>query len=209
MYMDKINRILIILDEMYPDNNGDLNYDSIFQLIVAVTLSAQTTDIAVNKATISLFKKYPTENELAKADIKEVKQMIKTIGLYNNKSKNIIEMAKILVENNGIIEPNLDFLTKLPGVGRKTANVVLSEGFKIPRIAVDTHVFRVAHRLGLSDANNTLGTEKDLMDLIDEKKWGQAHLRLLRFGRYFCKAQKPNCLECPFIDICIYNKKNI
>ncbi len=207
--MDKINRILRKLDEMYPENKGDLNYNSIFQLIVAVTLSAQTTDIAVNKATVELFNKYPTETELAVADISHVKQMIKTIGLYNNKSKNIIEMAKILVENNGEIEPTLEFLIKLPGVGRKTANVVLSEGFKIPRIAVDTHVFRVAHRLGLSKAKDTLGTERDLMNLIDEKLWGLAHLRLLRFGRYFCKAQKPNCKECSFQEICIYDKKNI
>lgn len=207
--MDKINRILNKLDEMYPNNKGDLNYNSIFQLIVAVSLSAQTTDIAVNKATVELFSKYPTENELAVANINDVKQMIKTIGLYNNKSKNIIEMAKILVFNEGIIEPTLEFLTTLPGVGRKTANVVLSEGFKIPRIAVDTHVFRVASRLGLSSSKNTLGTERDLMKLIEENKWGKAHLRLLRFGRYFCKAQNPNCKKCPFIDICIYDNKNI
>ncbi|MDD5183589.1 MAG: endonuclease III, partial [Bacilli bacterium] len=107
------------------------------------------------------------------------------------------------------IEPNLEFLTNLPGVGRKTANVVLSEGFKIPRIAVDTHVFRVSRRLGLSNSNNVLKVEEDLMNLIDEKMWGKAHLRLLRFGRYFCKSVKPNCSECPFQDICVYDNKNI
>ncbi|MDY0363410.1 MAG: endonuclease III [Bacilli bacterium] len=207
--MEKIDRIINKLNEMYPDNKGDLHYSSIFQLIVAVTLSAQTTDIAVNKATIELFKKYPTEKELAVANINDVKEMIKTIGLYNNKAKNIIEMARILVNNEGIIEPNLEFLTNLPGVGRKTANVVLSEGFKIPRIAVDTHVFRVSRRLGLSNSNNVLKVEEDLMNLIDEKMWGKAHLRLLRFGRYFCKSVKPNCSECPFQDICVYDNKNI
>ncbi|MFA5749346.1 MAG: endonuclease III [Bacilli bacterium] len=206
--MEKIDRIINKLNEMYPDNKGDLHYSSIFQLIVAVTLSAQTTDIAVNKATIELFKKYPTEKELAVANINDVKEMIKTIGLYNNKAKNIIEMARILVNNEGIIEPNLEFLTNLPGVGRKTANVVLSEGFKIPRIAVDTHVFRVSRRLGLSNSNNVLKVEEDLMNLIDEKMWGKAHLRLLRFGRYFCKSVKPNCSECPFQDICVYDNKN-
>ncbi|MFA5219536.1 MAG: endonuclease III [Bacilli bacterium] len=207
--MEKIDRIINKLNEMYPDNKGDLHYSSIFQLIVAVTLSAQTTDIAVNKATIELFKKYPTEKELAVANINDVKEMIKTIGLYNNKAKNIIEMARILVNNEGVIEPNLEFLTNLPGVGRKTANVVLSEGFKIPRIAVDTHVFRVSRRLGLSNSNNVLKVEEDLMNLIDEKMWGKAHLRLLRFGRYFCKSVKPNCSECPFQDICVYDNKNI
>lgn len=207
--MEKIDRIINKLNEMYPDNKGDLHYSSIFQLIVAVTLSAQTTDIAVNKATIELFKKYPTEKELAVANINDVKEMIKTIGLYNNKAKNIIEMARILVNNEGIIEPNLEFLTNLPGVGRKTANVVLSEGFKIPRIAVDTHVFRVSRRLGLSNSNNVLKVEEDLMNLIDEKMWGKAHLRLLRFGRYFCKSVNPNCSECPFQDICVYDNKNI
>ena len=207
--MEKIDRIINKLNEMYPDNKGDLHYSSIFQLIVAVTLSAQTTDITVNKATIELFKKYPTEKELAVANINDVKEMIKTIGLYNNKAKNIIEMARILVNNEGIIEPNLEFLTNLPGVGRKTANVVLSEGFKIPRIAVDTHVFRVSRRLGLSNSNNVLKVEEDLMNLIDEKMWGKAHLRLLRFGRYFCKSFKPNCSECPFQDICVYDNKNI
>lgn len=207
--MDKINRVLNVLGKMYPETKGDLDYNSIFQLIVAVTLSAQTTDIAVNKATIELFKKYPTEKELAIADVDDVKDLIKTIGLYNNKAKNIISMAQILVNNEGIIEPNLEFLMMLPGVGRKTANVVLSEGFKIPRIAVDTHVFRVAQRLGFSSAKDPIGTEHDLMRIIQEDKWGIAHLRLLRFGRYFCKAQKPNCKECLFQDICIYDKKNL
>lgn len=170
--MEKIDYICDALGELFPNNKGDLEYGSVFQLLVAVILSAQTTDIAVNNVTKELFKKYPNAKSLAKADIEDVKEIIKTIGLYNTKAKNIIEASKIILENNNVIEPDIKWLMGLPGVGRKTANVVLSEGFKIPRIAVDTHVFRVARRLELSKAETTLGVEEDLMKILDQKNGG-------------------------------------
>ena len=205
--MEKIDYICDALGELFPNNKGDLEYGSVFQLLVAVILSAQTTDIAVNNVTKELFKRYPDAKSLAKANIEDVKEIIKTIGLYNTKAKNIIEASKIILENNNVIEPDLKWLMSLPGVGRKTANVVLSEGFKIPRIAVDTHVFRVARRLELSSAETTIGVEEDLMKILDQKKWGIAHLRLLRFGRYICRARGPLCEKCPFFHFCTSEDK--
>lgn len=196
--MLKVDKIIETLGLMYPDRQGELLYRNIFELIVAVVLSAQTTDAAVNKITPLLFDKFPTYVELANASIAEVEEIIKHIGLYKVKAQNIIKLSKIILERNGDIPADFDFLISLPGVGRKTANVVLSEGFHIPRIAVDTHVFRVSNRLGIANSDNVLNTELQLMEQIEESIWGVAHIRLLLFGRYFCTAKKPNCLHCPF-----------
>ena len=164
--LKKENRIYNTLDEMFPNAKCELNYTNAFELLIAVLLSAQTTDVSVNKVTTELFKKYPNPESLANANSDDVKEIIKPIGLANNKSKNIINLCKkLVVEKNGIIPCDYYYLITLPGVGRKTANVILSEWFKIPRIAVDTHVLRVSNRLGLTDSSDVLEAEEDLMKL--------------------------------------------
>lgn len=202
MEKNEANRIFEILSEMFPNAHCELIYNNLFELLVATILSAQTTDIKVNKVTSVLFSKYPNPFALQFADICDVEKIIKPLGLYKNKAINIINLSKILAsEYQGVVPNNYDILIKLPGVGRKTANVVLSEGFDIPRIAVDTHVLRVSNRLGLSLKNNPNDVEEDLMNLFDKKIWKDVHLKLLFFGRYFCKAKNPNCDEC-------FNKSN-
>lgn len=198
-----------ILDQIYimfPDAGCELVYHNIFELCVATILSAQTTDKSVNKVTPRLFEKYPTPFELAKADQIEVLNIIKTIGLSTTKSKNIIAFSKKLVEEyNGIVPNNFDLLITFPGIGRKTANVVLTEGFKIPRVPVDTHVERVSKRLGIVNQDDSVLTvELKLMELIEEKKWHLAHHLLLFFGRYHCLAKNPKCTNCPLKHFCIY-----
>ena len=203
--MDKktVNSILDKLEEAYPDADCALNHDNVFELIVAVALSAQTTDKSVNKVTPELFKAYPDANALAKAEQSDVEEYIKKIGMYRTKSKNIINMAKSLVEDyDGLVPQNFDALTKLSGVGRKTANVVLSVGFGEPHIAVDTHVFRVANRIGICEEKNELATEKALMKAIPKDRWSKAHHLLIFHGRQCCNARKPNCEECPIESMC-------
>lgn len=209
---EELKDILVEIEKMFPDAGCELVYHNVFELLIAVMLSAQTTDKSVNIVTPVLFEKYPTAIALANADILEVKEIIKRIGLYSNKSKNIIAASKVLVEKyNGIVPSDLIKLMELPGVGRKTANVVLSEGFKIPRIAVDTHVERVCKRLGISNYDDSvLEVEMRLMELIDESKWHRSHHLLLFFGRYFCLAKKPNCENCFYKKSCtFYNDKNL
>ncbi len=194
---------------MYPVVKCELDYKDLYELLIAVVLSAQTTDKAVNKVTPGLFSKYPTVFDLAKAEFSDVKELIKTIGLANTKAKNIIALAKLLVENhNGEVPNDYDALVSLPGVGRKTANVVLGEGFRIPTIPVDTHVNRVSNRLNLANSKDPLKVEQSLMELYDPQDWYDLHLRLIHFGRYFCKAKNPECDKCPFQDICQYYTKN-
>ena len=183
--------VLDILEKEFPTPESELNYGTKFQLLIAVILSAQTTDIAVNKATPDLFKAYPDARSLAKADKEEVMEYIKTIGLYKNKSKFIIGTAKKIVEDfDGKVPSTRKELMTLPGVGRKTANVVLIEGFGIPAIPVDTHVSRVAKRFGWADeGDSVLKIEKKLMDKIPESRWGDAHHQILLFGRYHSTAR--------------------
>ncbi len=205
---NQVNEILFELEKLFPDAKCELNYNNIYELCIAVMLSAQTTDKKVNNITPTLFAEYPSVKELKNALQQDVERIIRPLGLSNNKSKNIISFAKIIDEKyNGIIPNDFDTLVTLPGIGRKTANVVLSEGFKVMRIAVDTHVERVSKRLGLSNLNSSvLQVEKDLMNLIPEYNWHKGHHLLLFFGRYFCKSQNPNCKECPFINQCTYKK---
>lgn len=201
------NDVLEILTSMYPNARCELNYQTKFQLLISVVLSAQTTDILVNKVTKVLFSKYPKINDLAEADEDSVKEIIKIIGLANTKAKNIIALAKKLMADGHQEIPNdYDYLITLPGVGRKTANVFLAEGFHVPKIAVDTHVLRVSNRLGFVDSSDPVVVEQKLMELYPQELWHQVHLKLLFFGRYFCKARNPQCEHCPLISICQYKK---
>lgn len=204
---EDIKIILDKLEEMYPDAECALVHDNVFQLIVAVALSAQTTDKSVNLITPALFEKYKTPEELANADISDVEELIRRIGMYKTKAKNIVGMAKALVLNHGGVVPDdYDSLVALPGVGRKTANVVLSVGFGHQRIAVDTHVFRVANRIGLVSEKDVLKTEYALMDRIPEKRWSRTHHSLIFHGRQCCDARKPKCEECGINEYCEFCK---
>ncbi len=206
-FMEKSNRILNTVREMFPNAYCELNYNNLFELLVAVCLSAQTTDKRVNEVTVDLFEKYPTPQLLANAKYDNVYEIIHTLGLAKSKTNNIIQLSKMLIEKyNGVVPNTREELETLPGVGRKTANAVLMEGFKIPAIAVDTHVGRVSQRLGLSNSDNVKIIEQDLMNLYDEKDWYFVHHGLLFFGRYFCLSQKPKCVECKLKDICNYKK---
>lgn len=202
----EIKTVLDRLEEEYPQAECALDFKNKFELLLAVALSAQTTDVSVNKVTPRLFEDYKTPEMLAEADPKEIEPYLKTIGMYRTKSKNIVNMAKMLVEDfNSRVPGRYEDLVKLPGVGRKTANVVLSVGFGVPRIAVDTHVFRLANRIGLSQAKDVLKTELDLMDKIPEKRWSMTHHSLIFHGRQCCSARNPACDRCVIEDIC---KKN-
>lgn len=183
--------VLDILACLYPDPSSELDYGSRFQLLIAVILSAQTTDISVNKVTPALFKAYPTPYEMEKVGQEEMMEYLKTIGLYKNKSKFIIETSKKLVKDfKGQVPKTREELMTLPGVGRKTANVVMAEGFDIPAIGVDTHVSRVSKRLGWAlESDSVMEVEKKLMDIIPKEKWKLAHHQILLFGRYHSTAR--------------------
>ena len=212
-HMKKISsdEILDQLEIMFPEAHCELIHESTFQLLIAVILSAQTTDASVNKVTPALFEKYPTANELARADLKDVENIIRNIGLYRNKAKNIIACAKELVENyDGEVPSNMKQLTSLSGVGRKTANVVMSVAFDIPAIAVDTHVERISKRLGLAkQQDSVLQVEVKLKRKLNRQRWNRAHHLFIFFGRYFCTAKNPKCSECPFIENCREKNKNL
>lgn len=205
--MEKSNRILQTVKEMFPNASCELNYNNHYELLIAVVLSAQTTDKRVNEVTVELFKKYPTAKELSNANYNDVYNIISVLGLAKAKTNNIINLSKQLIEKyNNIVPNNREQLQSLPGVGRKTANAVLMEGFRIPAIAVDTHVSRVSNRLGLSNSDDVKIIEQDLMNLYDEKDYYFVHHGLLFFGRYHCLAKKPKCEECKLKDICNYQK---
>ena len=198
------------LDELFPNPKCELNYFNDYSLLIAIMLSAQTTDKRVNEVTKVLFNKYGGLYELKKADIIDIEKIIYSLGNYKKKARNVIEIAKILDEEYlGCVPDTSELLEKLPGVGRKTANVFLSEYLNIPAIAVDTHVERVCKRLKLAKNNdNVLTIEKKLMKNIIPNNWGRRHLQLVLFGRYFCKAKKPECLNCKLKEICNYKKEN-
>ena len=206
------SKLRIALDTMYamyPNACCELNYNSNEQLAIAVILSAQTTDISVNKVTPILFETFPSMLDLANADIKDVEETIKTIGLYRNKAKHIKQFAHQLVtEHDGRLPQDEKQLTSLAGVGRKTANVIMAVAFNEPALAVDTHVFRVAHRLGLvTQKANVLRTELQLKRKIPMQEWIDAHHAMLFFGRYHCLARQPKCDQCSLIESCTYNKQ--
>lgn len=200
-----ISEILDILEQSYPDAECALHHQNVFQLIVAVALSAQTTDKSVNQVTPTLFERYPDAETLAEAEVEEVSEYIKRIGMYRTKAKNIVAMAqKLCADFGGQVPDNYDSLISLPGVGRKTANVVLAVGFGQQRIAVDTHVFRVANRIGLADEKDVLKTELSLMERVPEERWSRTHHSLIFHGRQCCDARKPKCDSCPIVSYCEY-----
>lgn len=201
----KTNKELILakLEAEYAGTTTALNYSNPFELLVATILSAQTTDQQVNKITAPLFAKYPTPEALSKLTVEELAEEIKGVGLYRNKAKNILETARILLKDyNGQVPQDREALQSLPGVGRKTANVVLANAFNIPALGVDTHVFRVANRLGLASAKNPREVEEQLMKLIPREKWAQAHHWLIWHGRRVCGARKPDCARCFLNELC-------
>ncbi len=197
---------LDLLGEMYPDAGCELQYHDPYQLLVAVVLSAQTTDKRVNMVTEDLFRVCPGPSEMAAMEESELQERIRSIGMYRTKAANVIKLSRMLMEKyDGAVPAEQDLLEELPGVGRKSANVVLSVAFGQPRIAVDTHVFRVANRIGLVQEKNVLDTEKALMKRIPEPEWTVNHHRLIWHGRRVCAARKPACESCLLDGIC---KKN-
>lgn len=207
---EEIKVILDKLEEQYPEAECALEHIDVFQLIVAVALSAQTTDKSVNQVTPALFARYPDAETLAEADVAEVESYIKRIGMYRTKAKNIVGLASALVKNhNGQVPDDYDALVALPGVGRKTANVVLSVGFGHQRIAVDTHVFRVSNRIGLVHEKDVLKTELALMERIPEERWSRTHHSLIFHGRQCCDARKPDCDHCVINELCDFVKAQV
>lgn len=187
-----------------------LRFTNLYQLCVAVVLSAQTTDNQVNMVTPLLFKKYPDFTSLAKAKIPDVEEIIKPTGFYHNKAKHIVALARTVVQKfNGVVPSTRDELMSLPGVGRKSANVILAMGFGIPAIPVDTHVARVASRIGYAETNKPLLVEKALMKSIPQSNWIAAHLLFIYHGRAVCSARNPKCSVCPIISWCSFENKNL
>ncbi len=207
---DEIKEVLNLLKELYPDAKAELNYTNPFELLIATILSAQCTDVQVNKTTNTLFKELKSPEDYLELSEEELGEKIRSCGFYKTKSKNILATCGLLVDKfNGNVPNTMEDLVTLPGVGRKTANVVLSNAFATPAIAVDTHVFRVSNRIGLANSNNVLDTEKDLMDNIDRDIWSKAHHLLIFHGRRICKARKPLCEKCPLTDYCFFFKTEI
>ncbi|AIE60511.1 endonuclease III [Bacillus methanolicus] len=197
--------------EMFPNAHGELNHSNPFELLIAVLLSAQCTDALVNKVTKDLFKKYKTPEDYLSVPLEELQNDIRSIGLYRNKAKNIQSLCRMLIdEYGGLVPMDRDELMKLPGVGRKTANVVVSVAFGVPAIAVDTHVERVSKRLGICRwKDSVLEVEKTLMRKVPKEEWSITHHRMIFFGRYHCKAQNPKCELCPLLDLCREGKKRM
>ncbi|MBR2861515.1 MAG: endonuclease III [Clostridia bacterium] len=202
-----MNELKIIekLEIMYPDADTELEFSSVYELLVAVMLSAQCTDKRVNTVTRELFKEYSTAEKMITLSQDELEKRIFSCGFYKNKAKNILATSKILVEEfDGKVPGDWNVLQSLPGVGRKTANVVASVGFGIPAIAVDTHVFRVANRIGLTNAKDELNTELQLQAIIPKEKWLKVHHLIIWHGRRCCEARKPKCESCILKDECAY-----
>ncbi|EHL18547.1 endonuclease III [Peptoanaerobacter stomatis] len=205
--MNKYKAIIEILKEMYPDATCELNHNTPYELLVATILSAQSTDKRVNIVTKDLFKVADTPEKMVKLGEEKLKEYIRTIGFFNTKSKNLISMSRDLIQKyNSEVPKTMEELTSLAGVGRKTANVVMSNCFKVPAIAVDTHVFRLAHRLGFSAQEDVYKVEMDLQKKIAKKDWTLAHHMLIFHGRYTCKAKNPLCEECNLKEYCLYYK---
>lgn len=203
-----VEEIFSRLSAANPAPETELVYTNPFTLLVAVVLSAQATDVSVNKATGPLFKIANTPEKMLALGEKKVRDFIKTIGLFNSKAKNVIGLSRILADQYGSKVPcDRDTLQSLPGVGRKTANVVLNVAFGEPTIAVDTHIFRVSNRLGIARGKTPLAVEQKLEKIVPEKYRRHAHHWLILHGRYTCKARKPLCVTCPIADLCAYNAK--
>lgn len=197
-----MKKIVDYLDELIPNPKCELNYNKDYELLIATMLSAQTTDKMVNMVTDILFKKYDNLEKLRNADINDIIEVIKPIGTFNRKASNIINIANNLKKVNDSIPNDREFLESLPGIGRKTTNVVLSILYNEPYIAVDTHVQRVSKRLGITKHDDVLKTEKSLYKFFKGQNFNKLHHQLLLFGRYYCKAKNPQCSNCKLKDIC-------
>jgi endonuclease-3 len=207
----QIEEVLMEMEKMFPDAHCELNHQNPFELTIAVLLSAQCTDVLVNKVTKDLFKKYKQPEDFLAVSLEELEEDIKSIGLYRNKAKHIKKLSHLLMtEYGGVIPKEREQLIRLAGVGRKTANVVMSVAFNIPTIAVDTHVERVSKRLGICRLKDSvLEVEETLMRKIPKNLWSDTHHRLIFFGRYHCKAQSPKCEICPLLHLCREGKKRL
>ncbi|MBF8117611.1 endonuclease III [Bacillus cereus] len=207
----QIRYCLDTMADMYPEAHCELIHENPFELVIAVALSAQCTDALVNKVTKNLFQKYKTPEDYLSVSLEELQQDIRSIGLYRNKAKNIQKLCQMLLDDyNGKVPEDRDELTKLPGVGRKTANVVVSVAYGVPAIAVDTHVERVSKRLAICRwKDSVLEVEKTLMKKVPMDEWGVTHHRMIFFGRYHCKAQRPQCEECRLLEVCREGKKRM
>lgn len=209
---ERAKRLMSVLAEMYPNAECELTHRNNFELVVAVALSAQTTDKAVNKVTPQLFQQFGTPTLLAQAKLEQVEQCIQAIGLYKNKAKNIIALSqRLITEYDGVVPKRIEDLTSLPGVGHKTAEVVRAVGFHIPAFAVDTHVMRIAYRFGLVKKTVTDPTviSQHLKRTFPRASWIQLHHQMIFFGRYHCLSRNPKCQECPLFDICQYENKGV
>lgn len=204
----KAHTVLEALDELFPDAHCELEHADNYQMAVAVVLSAQTTDASVNRVTPALFEQYPDAFALAQADLPDIERCIASLGLYRNKAKAIQGMARGMVERfDGAVPDTMEELVSLPGVGRKCANVIMSECYGLPALAVDTHVSRVSRRLGLAKPEDTLlDVETKLKRKIPKERWIKTHHQLIFFGRYLCHARNPECGRCPFEGSCRYGK---
>ena len=201
---EKINKTLEFIDSLFPDAKCELFYNQDYELAIAVMLSAQTTDKAVNKVTSVLFSRFPTVESLKNAELSEIENIIKSIGLYKNKARNIKDLAMVLVDEfSGVLPSDKNDLQRLPGIGNKSAGVIRCEVFKIPDLPVDTHIIRISNRLGFADVKDEpIDIEHKLKKLIPEDRWIKTHHQLIHFGRYFCTAKKPRCEACKLRDFC-------
>lgn len=207
--LEKVEELVNLFSEHYPEPSTALVHSTAFELLIATILSAQTTDIQVNKVTKELFKEYNTPQDLLKLSQKELEEKINSIGLYRNKAKYLLKTSQILLDEfGGEVPKTRKDLLKLSGVGRKTANVVLANAFFKAAFPVDTHVFRVSERLGLSSGKNVEATEKELTELIPKKYWIEFHHWLIDHGRAICKAQNPDCENCFATHLCRYYQNN-
>jgi endonuclease III len=205
---NRVIKIIDILNSTYPDVKTQLKHATPFQLLVATILSAQCTDRQVNKVTETLFKTLKKPEDFVETEQSVLENMIRSTGYYKNKAKNLKNCARALIEKyDGVVPDNLDDLVGLPGVGRKTANVVLNSVFGIPGIVVDTHVARISQRLDFTKNKDPVKIEFDLMKIIPEQEWDGFSLRLIYFGREFCRARNPLCADCPLYNLCEYPGK--
>ena len=204
-----IKPLLDYLDEILPTAKCELLYTKDYELVIAVMLSAQTTDKSVNAVTPILFKKYPTLDALYNAPLEDIEEIIKPIGLYKNKAKNLKGIVQDLVDRfNGVVPSDKEQLMTLPGVGNKTAGVIRAEIFQIPDLPVDTHILRISKRLNLAkNDDEPIDVERKLKKIIPEERWIKSHHQLIHFGRYYCMARSPKCKSCKISDMCIYKDK--
>ena len=210
MKLADIDEVFARLSKVNPDPRTELEFTNPFTLVVAVALSAQATDVGVNKATKALFKIADTPEKMVALGLGGIKDHIKTIGLFNTKAKNVLKLSEILIErHNSQVPEDREALEALPGVGRKTANVVLNEAFGHPTIAVDTHIFRLGNRTGMAPGKDVLAVEKELLRRVPERWKKGSHHWMILHGRYICKARKPDCANCAIYDLCLYKAKTV